>query len=392
MKAFLALLLCMSFLCLPVAVFAGPPSEADAKKVVKMTADAAIAFDKGDFEKALQLYNQAHALWANPKITFAIVKCLEALKRYKEALDAATRGLNENPDATIQSRLMGKKATLEQALTKGKLDLRIAPTGSTVLIDGKSVGNAPLDPIELSVGNHQIEISHPNHAKIVQGVTIVGGTTLKLSFTLQPLTGELSVTSQPEGAEVNIDGKDWGKTPLKSVKLTIGSHSIVISYPGYQSVRKQINISPQQAESISVLLSEQTKAGEVVSGPWYHSWPGWTLLGIGVAAGVVGAIFTVRSAQSHQTLRNAINAPESTALSQKDITTQWGQANNDEKLGYALIGVAGGGIVLAAILFATRAGAGTQPAPQKTAAILQKSPLDGGLQRQKATLSFSIAY
>ena len=349
-----------------------PPSEEAAQKVVKLSADAAVAYDKGEYEKALSLYNQAHQLWANPKITFAIVKCYEALKRYKEALEAAERGLRENPPAVLKARFDSKVAFLKTALAKGQLNLLITPSGATVKIDGKEVGKAPLRPLSLDVGEHQLEISHPNHAKIVQGITITGGSELRLNFTLQPVTGRLSVTSTPSGADVEIDGRPWGKTPLNDLSLPVGSHSITVKYQGYQTVNRQVNISPEQSESISVLLSEGS-GGSAPQGErlWYKSWPGWTLLGLGLAAGAVGAVFLVGSANTHQSVRDRAANPASHEFSQKELQDQWNRANTEQRIGIGLASAGGGLLVLSIILFVTKAGSPIEKPAATSTTLLQ---------------------
>lgn len=341
---------------------AAPPSEEDAKKVVKLSAQAAVQYDKGNYDKALEQYKKAHTLWANPKLSFSIVKCLEALKRYREALEVAQRGLKENPKSVLKSRLESKVTFLNKILSKGRLRLTIRPSGSTVSIDGKSVGTAPLDVQILEPGKHELKITHPNYANIVQGITVNGGAELALSFTLQPLSGKLSISSTPSGAEVLIDGKSWGKTPLSNLTIPTGSHAVTVKYPGYKAATRRVNVSPEQAESITVVLSEpstKTPAGST-AGPWFRSWPGWTALAIGLGAGAAGGILLFRANQAHTTVRAAINQPSSTTLSQKALTDQWNQANGEERVGIALAAAGGGVIIIAVILFATRTGTGTQ--------------------------------
>ncbi len=371
------------------------PSEEDAKKVVKLSAEAAVAYDKGDYEKALNLYTQAHSLWANPKITFAMVKCLEALKRYREALQASERGLNENPNAVLKARFESKISFLKTTLAKGTLNLLISPSGATVSIDGKVIGTAPLRPLPLDAGEHKLEISHPNHAKIVQGLSVVGGAELRMTFTLQPVTGQLSVNTTPNGAEVEIDGRPWGKTPLENLKIPIGSHVVVIKYPGYQSVNRQVNVSPDQAENISVVLvqggSGPTEVGER---PWFKSWPGWTVLALGVAAGITGALLVVSANNGFLSVKNMSASPETHSLSQKDLTNKWNQHTGEERIGYGVVGASGGLLVLSVILFATSAGVSPEKsnAANKPKTSFLRLPYPNTLgQRSRATLLYHTA-
>jgi tetratricopeptide (TPR) repeat protein len=109
----LLLAFCMLLASSPATYAA--PSEDDLKKVVSLSKKAAIKYDKGEYKSALSLYRQARALWKNPKLTFAIVKCLEALKQYEEAKTFAKLGLQENPKPVMKSRLESKLTFLRRS-------------------------------------------------------------------------------------------------------------------------------------------------------------------------------------------------------------------------------------------------------------------------------------
>lgn len=352
------------------------PSEDDIKKVVKLSSAAAVAYDKGEFSKALTLYRKAHSLWANPKLSFAIAKSLEAMGKYKEALAAAERGLKENPKAVLKQRLTSKVTYLKQQLAKGRLTLLITPSGASISINGKFKGKAPIGTLSLPAGSHKLEISHPGYANISQGITITGGSELKQSFSLQALSGKLSVNSTPAGASVEIDGKPMGKTPLNDVDVPMGPHMIKVKYKGYQDTSRRVNISPQKSESITVVLSQisgTVPAPSAAKGPWFRSWPGWTVLALGIGAGAVGTFFLVQSSQTHSSIRASIQNPDANGPSQQDLAARWNNANTEEKVGYALVGSAGGLVILAAILFAARVGTGA-PSAAKVSALPQPAP------------------
>ena len=363
--------------------FAGStPSEADLHQVEKLAAKAAIAYDKGDYKAALELYRTAHNLWKNPKLSFAMVKCLEALKNYKEALLVAKQGLSEKPTGTTKARLSSKIIFLKNKLAQGQLTLLITPSGSTVKIDGVLKGKAPLETLKLKAGKHNIELNHNNYAKIVQGITVKGGEKLRLSFTLQALTGSLSITSTPSHATVEIDGKSWGKTPLLKVNLSVGSHIIQLKAPGYQTTKKQVNITSQHSENISISLGKSATTLKLKTGPWYNSWLGWTAVVLGVSAGVGGTILWLQSNQKHEDIKGFVSNPSTTTSSQKDLDTQWNDANGQEKIGYTLIGVAGALVITGTIFFITKTGVEPQkPTNNKltTKRLLDISPRSKGV-------------
>ena len=62
-------------------------------------------------------------------------------------------------------------------------------------------------------------------------------------------TGALSVTSNPEGASVYVDGSYSGQTPIQ-LSLSTGVHSVVITYPGYNNYSTSVAISGGEGQSI----------------------------------------------------------------------------------------------------------------------------------------------
>jgi hypothetical protein len=64
------------------------------------------------------------------------------------------------------------------------------------------------------------------------------------------VTGRLSVESSPTGAQVSIDGKDRGVTPLTVDGLALGSHKVVV-HAADGSVQRTIDITSAQTVHIS---------------------------------------------------------------------------------------------------------------------------------------------
>ena len=57
-------------------------------------------------------------------------------------------------------------------------------------------------------------------------------------------------------ADIHIDGKSVGKTPLEQ-SILIGTHKVTVSKDGYQSQEKAITISEGKTEELNITLSEK---------------------------------------------------------------------------------------------------------------------------------------
>ena len=334
------------------------------KKVEQITSKAAIEFDAGHYQKALDLYAKAHDLMPDPRITFAMVRCLEAMHRYKEALDMVNQGLGENPDPTLRARFESKKEFFKKKLQNGTLQLQIVPSGAAVEIDGRFVGKSPLGDLNLRAGEHNLKVYKEGYASSTQTIHINGGSVLKMKISLTPILGSINVKSTPAGAQVWIDGQLRAQTPANNLQLTVGTHLVEIKAAGMVTIRKKVQVSPSQTTTIEVVLSPKML---IKKGPWYKSWPGWTMLAVGIGTGVGGALLLKKAKDDHDYVNATIDAVQAayaahknprtiTGYSQKGLQDKWDKANQNEKIGYALIATAGAATVTSVIFFITRVG------------------------------------
>ncbi|RDI95731.1 PEGA domain-containing protein [Meiothermus sp. QL-1] len=138
----------------------------------------------------------------------------------------------------------------------GTLVVRSSPSGAQVLIDGRVVGTTPL-VLELQPGSYQLELRRSGFDPLRAGFTIRPGQTTELSLTLTaspPPTGILAVDSTPRGAEVLVDGRVLGTTPL-SLALSPGSYTVELRRSGYSPFRTRVSIQAGRTTRLSISLA-----------------------------------------------------------------------------------------------------------------------------------------
>lgn len=125
--------------------------------------------------------------------------------------------------------------------------------------------------------------------------------------------GFISVASDPEGAEVRVDGRSVGKTPLEPVRVLAGRRAVSAELEGHQPFKQEVVVRAGQTEEVKISLksdtpavtaappvdstpsiieqpTETTVATEVPDGgsePITKKWWFWTALGAVVVGGVV---------------------------------------------------------------------------------------------------------
>lgn len=107
--------------------------------------------------------------------------------------------------------------------------------------------------------------------------------------------GQLTVTSAPEGAFVELDGTSLGRTPVRRL-VPAGIHSLRVTLEGYATDTREITIDAHETRDVAVELRstsvEAMPIDEVIAAPVTRTedrahWANW-LLGGGLVLGSVG--------------------------------------------------------------------------------------------------------
>jgi formylglycine-generating enzyme required for sulfatase activity len=125
-----------------------------------------------------------------------------------------------------------------------------------VTLDGELIGTTPLVDFEVRPGTHQVQYIAERYLTELASVDIEGGHR-RQSFTvaLTPSWAPVSVTSQPPGAEVRVDGRPIAETPAV-LELTAGEREIELSLPGYNAWQGQVRVLADQPQTLDpVVLS-----------------------------------------------------------------------------------------------------------------------------------------
>jgi TonB family protein len=124
------------------------------------------------------------------------------------------------------------------------LRIETEPSGATVSVDGKEMGLSPLTLPDVEPGLRTVRVFHEGYAPTELSLEVAPETALApLHFSLQPVEAPGSVTSQPSGATVVLDGREAGKTPLHDLRLTPGPHDVRVEAAGYRPWRQRVDAS-----------------------------------------------------------------------------------------------------------------------------------------------------
>jgi len=153
------------------------------------------------------------------------------------------------------------------AVLPGLVALDSSPQGAQIQLDGRADSSwvTPFTVTQLAPGPHTLVISKSGYATETKSLTIAAGSKNTVSAHLNALAAAISVTSDPSGASVFIDGRDSGKLTPSSLALEKGSHSVLVRKPGYLDETMTADVQPGQTIGFAPHLRQLGSTDEIRS-------------------------------------------------------------------------------------------------------------------------------
>ena len=123
-----------------------------------------------------------------------------------------------------------------------------------ILENGQVLGLSGGAPLMLSAGRHQLELVNDSvEMHLTRTLVVDPGKSTRLSVPVP--NGTIAVNASP-WAEVFLDGKSIGTTPLGSISVSVGSHELVARHPQLGEKRRSIIVGAQTPLRVSMDFSK----------------------------------------------------------------------------------------------------------------------------------------
>jgi len=225
---------------------------------------------------------------------------------------------------------------------KGTLAIESMTDGAKVYVDGKMIGKTPFaKPIRLDPGTHKLKATKFGYSTMELEFTIKSRRQTDMMVDLIPHSGLVRFTCNIESAEVYVDNKLMGHTPLVKT-VPMGDHEIMIVKEGHNDFAAQLNVKAGEKhfvegvltpfqyspEVLAIKKKEEDRAEELAAaeleqpsptGPsevepvpawydgWYEKWWVWAIAGAVVVTAV--AIPVAATSGGEQPGLNAHDSP-----------------------------------------------------------------------------------
>ncbi len=154
--------------------------------------------------------------------------------------------------------------TVKSQAKDGDIVVQSNPPGASVVLDGAFMGTTekgnPLDLTGIAIGSHTVDIKLENYNDYSTVVEVTAGKVSRVTAELVPVSqptqsGIVQITSSPAGANVYMDDKSTGITPLTLPSVNAGTHTLFIRLPGYQDYSTTINLGAGQSLQVDAALT-----------------------------------------------------------------------------------------------------------------------------------------
>ena len=130
------------------------------------------------------------------------------------------------------------------------------PSGAEVMLGGRPRGRTPVRLSGLSLGSYPLEVRKEGYLPYAAPVRLEEeGASYVFRVTLAPAVyanSYVSVTSEPPGATVKLNGKPSGVTPLKLGPLEPGRYELTVEYQDFPTQTRTLDVKAGALHEVKV--------------------------------------------------------------------------------------------------------------------------------------------
>jgi hypothetical protein len=170
-----------------------------------------------------------------------------------EGYQTARRGVQVGAGETRRISVSLQQAT-------GQLVVEARPDSARIVIGGQMRGRGRAEAT-LSPGTYGVAVRAGGHVPVDTTAEVAAGEETTLSASLQRASGQLLVTTEPDSATVEIDGRRAGRAPVIR-DLPAGEHEVRAVAEGYASQRRSVTVAADERKEVALTLGRN--AGTLV--------------------------------------------------------------------------------------------------------------------------------
>ncbi|MCQ2315583.1 MAG: SUMF1/EgtB/PvdO family nonheme iron enzyme [Bacteroidales bacterium] len=163
-----------------------------------------------------------------------------------------------------------KELNIELRPDFGYITVKSTPSGAEVYIDKKKAGTTPYLMEKIKRGQHVVEIRKEGYEPFANMLTIKAGEMNSqyenvVLEAVRVATGTIVLESNPSGAVITIDGRQYGQTPKTLTEFPVGTYTVYFTKEGYQNLAQNLDLKDGGRETLSVTMSKTSAPQQQVA-------------------------------------------------------------------------------------------------------------------------------
>lgn len=127
------------------------------------------------------------------------------------------------------------------------------PSGAHVQMNGKEIGDTPVLLPDLALGSYSVSVQMQGYTRRDISWKVQNGRPILINVPLMNNIGTLTLDSDPEAAEIEIDGQSYGVTPFKDF-IEQGQHKVRLSKNGYKPYEKIVTVNRDETTELNARM------------------------------------------------------------------------------------------------------------------------------------------
>lgn len=309
---------------------AADPTPAQLDQARMLFTAGAKAYETGQFNAAIQAFEDANRIVPRPQIVFSIAQAhrrqyyllkepehlREAIKRYREYVETLKEGgrVSDAAQALAELEPIAARTASDPVSTRPatkdptRVMVMTQVEGARVTIDGAAAKAGQAVELKPNV-KHHISTTADGYFPDERDVQPVDNALLPVDVQLREKPAKVTVIAL-DGAQVTIDGRPAGTTPLPAIDAPPGTHLVTVAKNGHVGFSEELTLARDQKKRLTVPLPDtaQRRVSYVL------------FVGAGAAA-VAGAVFVGAALANQSSAQKILDQKNASTIAAADIGT-----------------------------------------------------------------------
>jgi len=145
--------------------------------------------------------------------------------------------------------------TFEKEIFRGNVNIDSTPRAASIYIDNIKYGTTPYLVKNIQAGIHSLRLVKSEYNEVLKDIEVEADKTKDYTFPLVKENGLISIKTFPDSADILLNDKLIGKTPIASQLVDIGTYNLSIKKEDHSEYREVIKINVGDHLQRDIILS-----------------------------------------------------------------------------------------------------------------------------------------